>query len=86
MDIATKKTTTDGVASSQKPVVRYRAISGSIRVGSPALVFPVDHPGDLVSNRQLARTSPVLNYRRATGEFETLNTVYRPVEATAVAG
>ncbi len=78
-----KKTTTDALQTAAKPVVHYRALSGSVRVGQPALVYPVDHPGDLVSNSQFARTSTVLHYRRASGEFETLNTVYRPVEALA---
>lgn len=48
-----------------------------ISKGVPALVFPVDHPSPLVSNTKMVKTSLVHSYNPTTGEFETLNTIYR---------
>lgn len=65
-----------------KPVVHYRPFpKAKIHIGVPALVFPIDHknhaPGQNVSNTCVARTSKVISVNHETGEFETLNTIYK---------
>lgn len=63
----------------QKKIVHYKKDSDvHIYVGASAVVFPIDHPGPLVSNTKYIQTSTVISYNRATGEFETLNTIYKP--------
>ena len=64
-----------------KPVVLYRTnvyhtIPG---IGAPAMVQPVNHPDPdgLVSNTCHVLTSPIVRVGE-DGEFETLNTIYRP--------
>jgi hypothetical protein len=66
-----------------KPVVHYIQRPGNhIVVGGRAVVWPIDHYAtDRVSNTRPASTSEVLRHDRETGEFETLNTIYRPQEA-----
>lgn len=65
-----------------KPIVRYDAARDHIvAVGSRAIIFPVDHPGQpLVSNTSHVITSIVICYNPETGEFETENTVYKLLE------
>lgn len=59
-----------------KLVVHYKYPEESyIEVGQAAFIFPVDHPH--CSNKSLVKTSMVLRYDRATGEFETTNTIYK---------
>lgn len=59
-----------------KLVVHYKYPEESfIEVGYAAFVFPVDHPN--CSNTTLVKTSMVLRYDQATGEFETTNTIYK---------
>lgn len=59
-----------------KLVVHYKyPEEGFIEIGDAAFVFPVDHPN--CSNTTLAKTTAVLRYDRATGEFETTNTIYK---------
>lgn len=65
-----------------KPVVHYKAVqSAVISMGFPALILPIDHtnhaPGQNVSNTCVARTSKVISVNHETGEFETLNTIYK---------
>lgn len=64
--------------SNSKPTVMYRPMpDATVRVGHTALIFPVDHwNAALVSNSVVARTSKVVSYDKATGDFETLNTRY----------
>lgn len=62
-----------------KQIVHYdSATTKKIKVGEPALVFPLDHTSDYVSNLTMTRTSTVVSYNKKTGEFETLNTLYIP--------
>lgn len=64
---------------SDKKIVRYSHVFGSIQVGRSATVVPVDYPaGYPVTNGQPAWTSAVVRYDEATEEFETLNTLYVP--------
>ena len=49
----------------------------------PACVFPVNHPGDLVSNKKYVITSKVQTVYR-NGEFETENTHYIPLRTENV--
>ena len=62
-----------------KPVVHYIPdVLDVIRVGTSALITPINHYGYLVSNTKLVKTSKVLNYNPETGIFETENTIYIP--------
>ena len=59
-----------------KPVVHFFPTKMDyIKVGTPALIHPIDHPSELVSNKELARTSEVINI--TDDGFETRNTVYK---------
>ena len=61
-----------------KPVVHYEKDSNSaIYKGAQVYLKPLDHPSDLVSNKAVARTSPVQAVFD-DGIFETLNTRYEP--------
>ena len=66
-----------------KQVVHYRAGSAfNVHVGQRASVIPLDHPDTvLVENGYTATTSRVVSYDANTGEFETLNSLYKPVTA-----
>lgn len=66
---------------STKQRVRYIDL-GYCVIGQSAVVLPLDHPSDLVSNRTWAQTSPVVSIiDQANGKvFETRNTVYWPAE------
>jgi len=66
-----------------KPTVHYDATKFvAITLGGSAFVHPVDHPnhivGHAVSNTKIVKTSKVVFYNETTGEFETLNTLYKP--------
>lgn len=62
-----------------KPVVHYDPNKYvNVQVGHSAFVTPFDHPGEDVSNTKTVITSPVRSYNKETGEFETLNTIYKP--------
>jgi len=61
-----------------KPVVTFTDIHRKPRVGQSAIVKPVDHPSNLVSNERLVITSHVTRVNKHTGEFETENTLYVP--------
>ena len=55
-------------------------------VGTPtlmdgyALLTPIDHPSELVSNTRQVRTSSVVNVDPQSGVIETMNTIYRPAQ------
>jgi len=59
-------------------VTYNRDVDYRITVGSGAIVVPIDHPSDLVSNTKPVMTSKVISYDKKTGVFETLNSVYTP--------
>ena len=68
--------------SINKPVVHYIPNKYQmICTGTSAYVWPIDHPSDLVSNTKPITTSKVIKYDRASGEFETMNTLYKPVDS-----
>jgi hypothetical protein len=59
-----------------KKTVHYSSAI-QIKVGSPAYVFPIDHPDAVnVSNKKMVLTTPVLAYNEHTGIFITMNTIY----------
>lgn len=69
----------------RKPVVHYTPNPKQyipVHPGGSALVWPVDHtnhvPGQRVSNSTWCTTSEVVRVGD-NGEFETLNTIYKPV-------
>ena len=63
-----------------KPIVNYKPSNiDFIQVGYRATVIPTNHPSDLVSNTKIALTTEVISYNKETGEFETLNTIYKPL-------
>ena len=60
-----------------KKIVHYDDTKDvSLHKGKSAWIYPVDHPD--LSNKKLAVTSVVLSVK-ANGEFETMNTIYRPL-------
>ena len=59
-----------------KPVVYYSFVIEPITLGYPALVHPINHAGEHVSNKKLARTSKVIKIIN-DNSFETENTIYR---------
>lgn len=63
-----------------KKIVHYNKHPlNRITINRPAVVWPIDHPDSRnVSNTKPVFTSPVLSYDEDTGEFETLNTIYKP--------
>lgn len=64
-----------------KAVVHYAPSKYDVIVsGMSAYVFPVDHPGALVSNETAVQTSPVVMVHE-DGSFETKNTLYKPLKA-----
>lgn len=61
----------------QKRIVRYKTGPGQyIRVGKQAVIWPIDHYSELVSNEKAVVTSIVISYDTVTGNFETQNTKY----------
>jgi hypothetical protein len=65
---------------SKKPIVHYQPSNDDhIKLNESALVYPTDHWSYLVSNKRIVHTSMVVYYDRATGVFETMNTIYKPV-------
>jgi len=66
----------------RKPVVLYRVNDYQhIAVGAPAVVWPTNHPSLLVSNNACCITT-VVERLDNDGEFETANTIYRPLKET----
>lgn len=66
----------------RKPVVNYRPNEYQhIVVGRPATVWPENHPSYLVTNGRMCYTT-VVERLDADGEFETMNTIYRPIKET----
>lgn len=64
-----------------KPVVHYSKQDDSVvQLGHPAFIKPIDHPSENVSNESYVITSKVIGLDSETGEFETLNTKYKPEE------
>jgi hypothetical protein len=62
-----------------KPVVYYRTdVDFFVKMGQGAIVHPVNHPSDLVSNTKAVLTSEVIQFNPINGGFETMNTVYQP--------
>lgn len=64
-----------------KQTVKYIDL-GFCVVGCPARVVPLNHPHQFVKNREWATTSPVqsLTWTPNGPVFETLNTIYVPVD------
>jgi hypothetical protein len=64
---------------SEKKVVHYNLVLTLPKVGLPALVWPVDHPSEDVSNKGFAQTTPVEKIVSIQPcIFETQNTRYEP--------
>jgi hypothetical protein len=62
-----------------KKIVHYIPTEIEIKVGSSAIVLPVDHYNyPTVSNEEIAITSWVVAYDKETGIFETENSIYHP--------
>lgn len=64
----------------RKQVVFYKSdILPDVKVGQRAIVYPLNHPSEWVSNGSAALTTPVVAIREG-GIFETLNSIYKPEE------
>ena len=66
-----------------KKTVFYNSIFKFIGLGFPAYLFPQNHTSDLVSNQTICGTSPVVYISNNTGEFHTLNSIYKPIDKKA---
>ena len=67
----------------EKPIVFYCPNPFyRIQTGLSALVVPTNHYSELVSNEKHVLTSKVIRHEPETGEFETLNTIYKRVPAS----
>ena len=63
----------------RKPVVKYDpGLTGQIVLGKSVLVYPLTHTSPYVSNMRHATTSVVIRIGE-NGEFETKNSIYRPI-------
>ncbi len=70
--------------SQAKQVVFYNACRGVFPISyiqseTRYVVFPVNHTSSQVTNGQSATTSLVVKPINKVGEFETLNSIYKPV-------
>jgi hypothetical protein len=63
--------------SELKQIVHYSKVS-YIQVGRPCILYPIDHPSQLVSNKKPVATSYVQGANAISGEIETQNTRYLP--------
>lgn len=63
-----------------KPIVHYSSLIGDIEINYSATVTVVDHPAKYLNEEPFIYTSYVVNYDEETGEFETRNTIYKPVK------
>lgn len=64
-----------------KATVYYRPSKlDVIKVGGSAFIVPVNHTSPFVSNGVRAMTSKVVWLNHTTGEFETLNSIYKPLK------
>lgn len=69
-----------------KPVVYYNKDKASfVSIGKSAMVYPLNHSSNRVSNRSVCMTSDVVSHNENTGLFETLNSVYVPITKTEFA-
>lgn len=64
---------------SDKPV-EYYSDTNHIEVGYRASVKVPKHRYHTIPSNCWVNTSPVLSYDKETGVFETLNTIYKPVD------
>ena len=58
-----------------RPEVIYRPLA-PIKVGARAVVIPVNHYSEMVTNLGTALTGTVIAYNKITGAFETKRTRY----------
>lgn len=83
-DITNKRPCDCGV---EKKVVQYDKGRGTWpsppEVGLGVFVYPLDHPGDYVSNLTKAYTTDVVRVE-PDGTFETQNTIYVPKDVGGV--
>lgn len=70
----------------EKKIVHYSSVIPSMKLilGYPIFVNPVDHTSPLVSNTKACLTSPVVFIDAESGEFHTLNSIYRPIDSNAL--
>lgn len=66
-----------------KPVVHYAEMY-FCELGKSAMVILADNPTGKPEDARVARTSRVQAFDPASGEFETLNTLYKPAPGVAV--
>ena len=62
----------------EKKIVHYKKLFFCEK-GKSALVFPADHQSALCSNLKPVLTSMVMTDLGLSGEFETQNSIYRPL-------
>ena len=62
----------------EKATVQYACLHTVPEVGHHVVLVPVDHTSPFVSNYRPATTSKVVRVGE-NGEFETMNTIYKPM-------
>ena len=66
-------------ARASKPVVRYReCMENQVYKGNCAIIMPIDHPSDDVSNSGMPAITSRIIQSYDDGVFETENTIYKP--------
>lgn len=70
----------------EKKIVHYSSIipSMGLILGYPTFVNPIDHTSPLVSNTKACLTSPIIFIDTESGEFHTLNSIYKPIDCDAL--
>jgi hypothetical protein len=63
-----------------KPIVNYSWLAADPVVGGRALLRPVNHPSPHITNGERVLTSTIVSVMDDGEGFETLNTVYVPLE------
>jgi len=60
-----------------KKIVKYSKLYGELELNRSAIVWPINHTSEYVSNTKWATTSAVIRIGE-NGEFETENSIYQP--------
>ena len=67
-------------STTPKKTVHYSPVNAYIVVGERASVFAYDHYSARTLRNSVTNTSTVLKYDMATGIFETVYSIYVPLE------
>lgn len=63
-----------------KPVVHYTSRWSNLEIGKSVTLTTVDHPAGYLNEFPVVYTSAVVAFDEESGEFETRNTLYKPLQ------